>query len=132
MSVDKDIEVTFDTEQVMEKMKEVLREKGLSCMERSVAMAKRDSPYDTGHNRRTITGTFFLHGQNIEDRFGREEENLPENDHEYVENGFYVETASGYGGYLETGTKHMTARPYIYPAIMKNVEQLHREMENAL
>jgi hypothetical protein len=28
-----------------------------------------------------------------------------------------VYTQSGYGGYLETGTRYMPARPYIYPAI---------------
>jgi len=29
-------------------------------------------------------------------------------------------SSSGYGGFLETGTKRMSARPYIYPAVQKN------------
>jgi HK97 gp10 family phage protein len=33
-------------------------------------------------------------------------------------------TESGYGGYLEVGTQKMGARPYIYPAVTKNLPGL--------
>lgn len=57
--------------------------------------AQELSPYLTGHNARTI-------------------------DYEVTktETGVQAElfSQSGYGGYLEIGTKKMAARPYLYPA----------------
>lgn len=44
-------------------------------------------------------------------------------------------TASGYGGYLETGTSKMRAQPYIYPGFKKHIKKLAeyvRERINAL
>lgn len=60
-----------------------------------VEQAKALSPYLTGHNRRSIS---FLKGQK-----GRQVT-------------FAVGTMSGYGGYLEFGTKRRPATPYFLPA----------------
>jgi len=35
-----------------------------------------------------------------------------------------IYTQSGYGGYLELGTRLMRARPYIYPAVIKFASKL--------
>jgi len=53
--------------------------------------AKELSPVLTGHNKRSIT-------RDVKGLVGR------------------VYSTSGYGGYLETGTKRMAAQPYFYPA----------------
>jgi HK97 gp10 family phage protein len=57
-----------------------------------VEEAKSGTPYDTGNNRREIS---ILSGSN---------------------GSYAIGTMSGYGGYLEFGTKHMPARPYFLPA----------------
>ncbi len=33
-------------------------------------------------------------------------------------------TASGYGGYVEKGTKHMTREPYLWPGFEQNISRL--------
>jgi len=38
-------------------------------------------------------------------------------------------STSGYGGYLETGTSKMPARPYFKPALDKNMKNLPREIK---
>jgi HK97 gp10 family phage protein len=59
----------------------------------------KGSPFDTGNNRRSI-------------RF--ESGGLSGS----------VYSTSGYGGYLETGTRRMPARPYFKPALDKNIKKL--------
>lgn len=54
--------------------------------------AKKGSPIDTGHNRRSITSE-------AEGKTGK------------------VYSTSGYGGWLEVGTRRMPARPYFKPAL---------------
>lgn len=65
--------------------------------------AKQGSPVKTGHNRRTIDA---------------EVEQKPEGVRAQVF------TQSGYGGYLETGTRKMKARPYMYPAFQAGMLKL--------
>ena len=57
-----------------------------------VEEAKAGTPYLTGNNRREIA---ILSGSN---------------------GSYAIGTMSGYGGYLEFGTKRMAARPYFLPA----------------
>lgn len=59
----------------------------------------KESPVDTGHNRRSI---------------------------DYEAKGLEgaVFSTSGYGGFLETGTSKMAARPYMKPALDKNIGKL--------
>jgi hypothetical protein len=35
-----------------------------------------------------------------------------------------ISTSSGYGGYLERGTRKMGPRPYIYPSVQEGLAQL--------
>ena len=65
----------------------------------SLLEARGEKRRDTGHNRRTI------------DFLVEETEDGPKG---------YVFTQSGYGGWLEIGTRKMIARPYLYPALQLN------------
>ena len=65
--------------------------------------AKKQSPFKHGHNRSSITW----------DEQARANE-VP---------GFRIYTQSGYGGYLELGTKRMAARPYIKPSIERAMQE---------
>ena len=67
-----------------------------------VADAKRLSPKRTGHNRRSIDYKMVV-GTQINAS---------------------VVTSSGYGGYLEVGTRKKAARPYIIPAYMKHKSKI--------
>ena len=78
-------------------------------------MAIKESPYKYGNNARSIKyGT----GPN---------QDLPGNDLTG-----YVYSTSGYGGYLETGTKKMKARPYFKPALDKYIHLLPNTMKAEL
>jgi len=63
------------------------------------ADAVKGSPYLTGHNRRSI---------------------------QYEAKGLTASafSTSGYGGFLETGTVRMPARPYFKPALDRNIGKL--------
>jgi HK97 gp10 family phage protein len=68
-----------------------------------VPAAADGSPVRTGHNKRSIDS---------------EVERVPRG---VVARMF---TQSGYGGYLETGTKNMEAQPYMWPALMRFYNRL--------
>ena len=97
------IKVTIDDEQVRrnlgnltDKMKKAM-ESGMKDLVVAVAGDTiKGSPVDTGNNRRSI-------------RY--EAEGLSGS----------IFSTSGYGGYLETGTAVMSARPYFKPALDKNL-----------
>ena len=40
-----------------------------------------------------------------------------------------INSTSGYGGYLETGTSKMAARPYFRPALDANIDKLPKGMK---
>ena len=44
----------------------------------------------------------------------------------------FVTTKSGYGGFLELGTKNMPAEPYIWPAFEQNIQRLPAAIQDAL
>lgn len=112
-----------------EKLKDHVPELG----ELVVRRAKELSPYDTGHNRRSITMDAFVDGE----RVGAQ-----------VESGFTVDSAtlgvkargpsfriytqSGYGAFLELGTRRMPAQPYIYPAFEQMQAYLAGELEGVV
>ena len=66
--------------------------------------AKESSPYLTGHNRSSIT---------MDETPGKSGD-VP---------GFSVYTQSGYGAFLELGTKRRAARPYIMPGIRRSIQE---------
>jgi len=78
--------------------------------------AAKGSPVLTGNNRRSIK---FEVGPNAEVAKGD------------LEGAIY--STSGYGGYLETGTRRgMAARPYLKPALDRNIGNLGSLIERYL
>ena len=72
----------------------------VSFMERFVSRIKQNSPYDTGHNRDSVEFKQIS---------------------EWVWQAF---TESGYGAFLELGTRVMAAQPYFAPAFLETVQDL--------
>lgn len=77
--------------------------------------AIKGSPVDTGNNRRSIQ---FEVGPGGQVATGK------------LEAATY--STSGYGGYLETGTWKMAARPYFKPALDSNIKKLPQEIKAEL
>jgi HK97 gp10 family phage protein len=65
--------------------------------------AIKESPYLTGTNRRSIDTDVTETPEGIQAR---------------------IFSQSGYGGYLEIGTRKMKARPYMFPALYKYIKKL--------
>lgn len=76
-----------------------------------VKAAKQDSPVLTGTNRRSIDC---------------EVHETPKGP------AASLFTQSGYGGYLETGTRKMKAQPYLYPAFQRFVGKIQTEIKRIL
>lgn len=108
----------------------LLQQKGLLVAELTVAYAKRNSPYLTGHNRSSITADFYVDGRLV--KSWSENGNPVNQIRVAMERGTFgcrIYTQSGYGAYLELGTKRMAARPYIYPAFERAARQVMATME---
>jgi len=77
---------------------------------------RRELPrISTGHNARSLTGEVSGMGVVCEGGDSEPEKSV---DDSQMEGAVY--STSGYGGYLETGTWKMKARPYMKPALDKN------------
>lgn len=81
--------------------------------------AIKQSPVDTGHNRRSIASEVSGMGT-VE--VGEDAE--PERVVDDTQNEAAVYSTSGYGGYLETGTRKMSAKPYFRPSLDMHKEEL--------
>jgi len=81
----------------------------------------------TGHNARSITSEVSGMGT-----VQRGEDAEPERvvDNSKMEGAVY--STSGYGGYGETGTRFMAARPYFKPALDKNMKNLPKNIKTHL
>jgi len=95
------------------------------------------SPFDTGHNRRSI-GFKIKGGAEIEGRETPQGDDPPRKDADVEETINFsgdrevaVVTTSGYGGYLECGTKYVYPRPYIVPAVTGLNTQMAQIIEKA-
>ena len=83
-----------------------------------------DSPYLTGHNRRSMTaevsgmGTVYTGPDSQPERIV---------DDSKIQGATY--STSGYGGWLEIGTPSMAARPYIKPAYDRHIGGLPGNIE---
>lgn len=72
--------------------------------------AKDLSPKDTGHNAKTIT-------TEIAEVSGSQKVEVQ------------MFTTSGYGGYLEAGTRKMAARPYLWTAYQENKQRFFKRIK---
>ena len=111
------------TKEVQDKVRKAVDKGLLNAM---VAVANdviKGSPAVTGHNRRSIAYkigskvTALGMPQGGEEPFKTGEPGIKEGE-------AAIYSTSGYGGYLETGTSRMAARPYFKPALDKNLKKL--------
>ena len=98
------------TKQVAEANKKAMRDTVVAILADSI---RPPSPVLTGNNRRSMVGE--VSGMGMVAGSGGSERQV---DDSKIEGAVY--SSSGYGGFLETGTSKMAARPYIKPATDKN------------
>jgi len=107
MKITVNVKLNLKTKEATEQVKEASRK----AMRDTVVEVANDSidgsPKRTGNNMRSIKyeSSGFNTGEGLIDQ-------------SKIEGAIY--STSGYGGYLETGTYKMAARPYFRPALDKN------------
>ena len=115
MRMEVSVELNLKTEEVVEKVTEASR----LAMRDTVVDVTHDSvelsPWRTGNNRRSIAGEVSGIGEVASGGEGGAERMV---DDSQIEGAVY--STSGYGGFLETGTYKMAARPYFKPSLDKN------------
>jgi HK97 gp10 family phage protein len=91
------------TDEAAQKVAKAIEQATLDALDATVRDAQDGSPKVTGKNAASIESS--LH--KVKDG----------------EKGS-VYTTSGYGGWIERGTRYMGARPYIYPAVQRNLPSI--------
>lgn len=115
MKITTDLKINLKTKEVQDKVEKATG-KGLKNVVVDIAGdAIKGSPVLTGHNRRSIMFEVGPGGQIAKDE---------------GEGAIY--STSGYGGYLETGTVKMAARPYFKPALDRHIRRLPGEIKAEL
>ena len=119
MKITSEVKVNLQTSEVTKKISEATR---LGLRDTIVAIhgdAVRMSPYKTGHNRRSIASE--VSGMGVVEQ-GEDAEPGRVVDDSKLEAAVY--STSGYGGFLEVGTRFLSARPYFRPSFDKNKDKL--------
>ena len=129
MKMSTTIQTNLRTEEVD---KEVTEANKLAMRDTTVDITRgavRESPWETGNNRRSIVGEVSGMGMVESGGAGKSERIV---DDAKIEGAVY--SSSGYGGFLEVGTFKMSARPYIKPAMDKNftAEKFARKVKEHL
>ena len=116
MKITVDIELNLKDEELKKNLvnanRKAMRDTVVAVWSASI---KPPSPRLTGHNRRSIVGEVSGLG---EVRKGADAEPDKQVNDSKLEGAVY--STSGYGGFLETGTSRMGARPYMKPALDSN------------
>jgi len=115
MKLEVSVELNLKTEEVIKAVQDASR---LAMRDTVVAVhndAMYGSPKLTGHNMRSIAGEVSGMGMIAKGGEGSEERMV---DDSKIEGAVY--STSGYGGYLETGTRFTPARPYFKPSLDKH------------
>lgn len=112
MKITTDFKLNLKSKEVQDKVKKATKE----AIKMGVVLVANDaihgSPYLTGNNRRSIK---FEVGPSGEIAKGE------------LEGAVY--STSGYGGFLETGTVRMPARPYFKPSLDRNIKDLPKNIK---
>jgi HK97 gp10 family phage protein len=125
-----EIKLDLHFKEVTEKMREAVN---LTVRDVVVDIAQDaiiGSPAKTGNNRRSIAYKVegMGQGKHLEDRGNNDDyaaaSQVESEVGELKFNEGAVYPTSGYGGFLETGTVKMEARPYLRPAMEKNFTEL--------
>lgn len=109
------VDLNLKTDEAKEKVEKAAREAMRDTVVAVAGDARKGSPVLTGNNRRSITEetSGFGSGQIVDQR--------------KIEGAVF--STSGYGGFLETGTSRMGARPYIKPAADREVPKFPQKMK---
>ncbi len=102
-----------------------MRDTVVSVLNDAIKNARAVGFWRTGNNARSIAGEVSGMGKVA----GEGPQERVVNDAK-IEGAVY--STSGYGGYGETGTVKMAARPYIRPALDKNIKNLPRNIKGHL
>lgn len=118
MKLDVKVELNLKIKEASDKVLKAAREAMRDTVVNITNDAVKDSPVLTGNNRRSIKGetSGFGYGEVV--------------DQSKIEGAVY--STSGYGGFLETGTRKMAARPYIKPGADRNVPKFPQRMKEHL
>lgn len=107
MKISCDFKVNLKTKEVQDKVREATQQ-GLKDVIGNIANdAIEGSPKKTGNNMMSIKFEVGPGGKVAKSK---------------LEGAVY--STSGYGGYLETGTRKMPARPYFKPALDRHIKEL--------
>jgi len=113
-SVELNLDIVKVTKEVIDASRLAMRDTVVAVTNDSVKL----SPWLTGNNRRSIAGEVSGMGMVASGGEGGSERVVDESK---IEGAVY--STSGYGGFLETGTVKMPARPYFKPALDMNFTQ---------
>ena len=91
----------------------------------AIKNAKSVRFWETGHNARSIVSEVSGMGGTVQQGADAEPQRVV--DDSKMEGAVY--STSGYGGYGETGTVKMAARPYFKPALDKNAKNLPKNIK---
>lgn len=123
MKITTDFKVNLKNKEVQGK---VIKASRASLVNVVVAIANdaiKGSPIITGHNRRSIA--YKVGNKAVRKGSPRGDEKPFSNwQPQLTELQGAIYSTSGYGGYLETGTRFMAAQPYFKPALDKNIKKL--------
>ncbi len=115
MKITTDFTVHLKEKEVLAKVKKATKEALKDVVTDIAADAIKLSPILTGNNRRSIKFEVGPGGE------------VAKNEGEGA-----VYSTSGYGGYLETGTVKMSAKPYFKPALDMNIKKLSKNIKAEL
>lgn len=112
MILEVEVKLNLKIEEVRPRMEEATRLGLRDTIVAITADAVRGSPVKTGNNRRSIAAEVSGMGMVSSGGEGTPERMVDDNKLEAA-----TYSTSGYGGFLETGTYKMGARPYFRPAL---------------
>ena len=126
MKITTDIKVNIKVKEVQDKVSKAtrlgIRDTVVDIHSDTIQNAKAVGFWNTGNNARSIasevSGMGKVAGEGPQERVV---------DDSKLEGAVY--STSGYGGYGETGTVKMAARPYFKPALDKNIKNLPKNIK---
>ncbi len=124
MKITTHLEVNLKVKEVQGKVRKAtqlgIRDTVVDIHGDAIKNAKSVGFWDTGHNARSIASE--VSGMTGTVQQGADAEPQRVVDDKKMEGAVY--STSGYGGFGETGTVKMAARPYFKPALDKNIKKL--------
>jgi HK97 gp10 family phage protein len=129
MQIQATLKTNLKTKKVTEQVHKAAQKGMLKTVVAVASDTIKGSPWKTGNNRRSIA--FEVSGLGSAEYLETGEKKSAEVvDGTKVQGAIY--STSGYGGFLETGTAKMAARPYFRPALDKHVDELAENIKEAL